>query len=300
MARVDDAIEVTEAVLAAHPLPDHGDGTDKFARGQVLVVGGSSETPGGVVLAAVAALRAGAGRVRVATVRSVATALAVAVPEARVTALDETAAGEVAVDGLVALTDALRRADVVLLGSGMVDVDTGGAALGALAPLVPPSTALVIDAAPLAHLGDGPHVLAGVRDRCLLLPNPGEMAHLLGQERDAVARDPLGALRTGLQTFRCALALRGGETFVGAPGTDLFVDRSGHPALATSGSGDVLAGALAGLVARGASLVDAALWAVHAHAWAGRELARHHCGLGILARELPDLLPRALATCGAV
>jgi hydroxyethylthiazole kinase-like uncharacterized protein yjeF len=224
----------------------------------------------------------------------VAAPLAIAVPEARVTPLPETPGGELSADSVATLADATRRADVVLVGSGMVDPDAGREVLAALVPMVTRSTPLLVDAAALAR---EPEAIAGVHDRCLLLPNPGEMARMLGRDLDTIDRDPLDALLTAVGRYRCAVALRGGETFVGGPDTDVFVDRSGHPALATSGSGDVIAGAVAGLVARGASPLDASLWAVHAHAWAGRELARHHGGLGILARELSDLIPRALAAC---
>jgi NAD(P)H-hydrate repair Nnr-like enzyme with NAD(P)H-hydrate dehydratase domain len=89
------------------------------------------------------------------------------------------------------------------------------------------------------------------------------------------------------------VAVRGPDTWIGDTTGRRFVARHGHPALATAGSGDVLAGALAGLVARGANLLDATLWSVHAHATAGRVLAARR-GIGVMARELPDELPAAL------
>src|SRR4051794_16824680 len=90
-----DRIELTHAELQRRPLPDHRGDTDKHGRGTVLVVGGSSETPGAVLLAGLAALRAGAGRVQLATAASAVAALGVAIPEARVIALAETASGAI-------------------------------------------------------------------------------------------------------------------------------------------------------------------------------------------------------------
>ena len=286
-------ITLTDDVLVRDALPDHGSSTSKFERGQVLVIGGTVETPGGVVLAATAALRAGAGRVAVATVTSMAQALAMAVPEARVAGLAETADGAIRPDDAPELEDAIAQSDVVLIGPGMVQPEVSGELLLRVVPKLARSTLLVIDAAALPILRKcGDRLVPG--DRTLLLPNPGEMADLLGRDLEDIQSDPLAALRAAVERFGCAIALRGGETLIGGPASPVFVDRSGHPALASSGSGDVLSGAVAGLAARGASPVTALLWAVHAHARAGSELAEHHGGIGLLARELPERLPSIL------
>src|SRR3954469_9661427 len=93
-------VPMTDDELARHPLPDHGDETDKGERGTVLVVGGTAETPGSMLLCGIAALRAGAGRLQLATVRGSASALAVALPEARVIALEETAQGAISPESI--------------------------------------------------------------------------------------------------------------------------------------------------------------------------------------------------------
>ena len=89
--------------------------------------------------------------------------------------------------------------------------------------------------------------------------------------------------------------LKGRETFVASPGGKVFVNRAGSVGLATSGSGDVLAGVIAGLVARGAEPARAAAWGVYLHALAGERLARRVGPLGFLARELPAEIPPLMA-----
>jgi hydroxyethylthiazole kinase-like uncharacterized protein yjeF len=261
----------------------------------VLVIGGSAETPGSVLLAAISALRAGAGRVHIATTRSTAGALAVAMPEARVTPMSEATDGTLSAASISDLLDLVDQSDTVLIGTGMIDAESSGDVLATLIPLLSSTTTtLVIDAGLLGVLAHQAQAIAAMGERTVLLPNPGEMAQLLDSDPDAIDQDPVGAIRNAAGLFRCTIALRGGETFVASPGSEIFVERSGHAALATSGSGDVLAGALAGLSARGASPLYATLWAVHAHARAGACLAERDLGLGLLARELPDLLPAIL------
>src|SRR4051812_12369343 len=115
----DTVIPVTDELLRSIPLPHHSQGEDKDERGRVLVIGGSVETPGGALLAGLAALRAGAGKLQIATCRSVAPALAVAVPEAGVTGLGETPDGAVCASEAERLAGRCGRTDVVLLGPGM-------------------------------------------------------------------------------------------------------------------------------------------------------------------------------------
>src|SRR3954466_14936753 len=131
-----DVSEVDGTVLAAHPLPVVRDHTSKFDRGAVLVVGGSRETPGGVLLAGTATLRTGAGRVRVATASSIAGLLSVAMPEARVTGLPETADGNLGREAAECLGSAVEGVDVVVIGSGCTSPDATGTLLTTLAPRI--------------------------------------------------------------------------------------------------------------------------------------------------------------------
>src|SRR4051794_1929670 len=253
---------MTDDELARHPLPEHGDETDKRDRGTVLVVGGTAETPGSILLSGTAALRAGAGRLQLATVRSSASALAIAVPEARVIALDETRQGAIAPDAVGAIADELAAADAVLVGPGTRHRESTAELVRQLVPLTM-DDALVLDAQALAAVGDDPQLARTRNGSTVLMPNAHEAHQLPGQDALSIA-DATGAV----------VAVRGSTTEVAAPCGPVYVPSSGNPGLASSGSGDVLAGALVGLCARGAPAVTATLWAVAAHGTAGELCAR--------------------------
>jgi hydroxyethylthiazole kinase-like uncharacterized protein yjeF len=282
--RADAAVRLTEKLLRTMPLPPPGGGKEE--RGRVLVIGGSSQVPGAALLAATAALRAGAGKLQVATARDVATALAVATPEALVMGLAIDRQGEIA-RGSAVLDRALKGCDAVLLGSGMrpsaaVAALVRGAIRNALATVV-------LDAGALS-----PGLRAAADKPYILTPHAGEMAMLAGAEKSAVEREPQTFARDFARRMRSVMVLKGATTFIAAPDGALWVYRSQCPGLGTSGSGDVLAGLIAGLAARGADARQAALWGVLLHGTAGRQVARSVGSLGFLAREIADGVPGLL------
>lgn len=284
---------ITPALLRRMPLPPLDDDADKEARGRVLIVGGSAENPGGVLLAAEAAVRAGAGKLQLMTADSIAAAVGVAVPEARVFAVR--ASGTEGIDPKAAkeIAERAERVDALLMGPGLLDEDAAGRLAEAVLRRIH-RPAVVLDAGALAALRRDPRALAPLEGRAVLTPHAGEMAQLLGMERDAVEADPLAAALRGMETFGAVVALKGGETIiVGLDGAALRYTRGGV-GLGTSGSGDVLGGLIAGLLARGAEPRTAAAWGVFLHGEAGNALARRHGAVGYLARELAAEVPRLL------
>ena len=283
---------LTLEVLRGMPLLVPRRETDKDERGRVLVVGGCSEVPGAALLAGVAALRAGAGRLQIATAASVAPHLGLAVPEARVFALPEAAAE--AGDLLVSRA---CHCKAVLVGPGMLDEETAVTLTSALLHGVdgPP---FVLDAAALVGLRNLTEPLRRQSGRVVVTPHAGEMAALLGIERQVVAENPLRAARQAAALLQAVVAMKGGQTHIVTPQGDAWLFTHGHIGLATSGSGDTLAGVIAGLLARGASPLQAALWGVSLHGEAGNRLAQTHGPLGFLAREIPGEIPRIMAEWG--
>jgi ADP-dependent NAD(P)H-hydrate dehydratase len=228
-------------------------------------------------------------------VESMSAALAVEIPEARVVAMRETACGSIdqdAADRLVALS---TEYDAVLLGPGTVDPESVGRLVCAVLGSASSPTTIVLDAAALGAVGSHPDAVAGCDADVLLIPNTKEMATLLARDETWVHDEPVKSLDEALTTYETPVALRGADTWVTAPDHELYVEYDGTPALATSGSGDVFAGALAGLLARGAPPIVALLWAVHIHATTGTALARK-LGVGVLASDLVDALPVTLAS----
>jgi len=286
---------ITPKTLGAWPLPQPEDDDDKEARGRVLVVGGSTEIAGAVVLAATAALRAGAGKLQIATCRSLAPHVSMAVPEARVIGLPETKAGGIAAGGLKQIEAELAGAQAVLVGPGMVDEAATARLLRNLLHCIEHTT-LVLDAGAFAFLTATPHSLARLSGRVVLTPHAGEMASLLGVEKSEVEARPLQTVRRAVAELNAVVALKGRETLIAAPASrNVYCNRAGNVGLATSGSGDTLSGVVAGLAARGATPFQAAVWGVHLHARAGDELARRMGPLGFLARELLAEIPPIMA-----
>jgi hydroxyethylthiazole kinase-like uncharacterized protein yjeF len=288
---VKKTIDVTRALLRRIPLPQPDAESDKDARGRVLAVGGSAQTPGAILLAGVAALRAGAGKLQLATVRSAAAALGVAVPESLVVALAETRAGEIAGEaaGRV-LSRRVPEADALLIGPGMSSDRAARALLRVLVPRLSAEATLVLDAGAILAANRAVRLLRRL-GRVVLTPHTGEMASLLGIEKEAVEDEPAAVARTAAARFGVVVALKGPETWIAEPDGTLYHYAGGSVGLATSGSGDTLAGIVAGLAARGASAAHAAVWGAYLHGAAGEALARRLGPIGYLARELLDEVP---------
>lgn len=279
MARA--AVRLTASLLRGMPLPVPDGG--KEARGRVLVIGGSTGVPGAALLAATAALRAGAGKLQVATAEGVAPGLALAAPEALVIGLPVDRQGDIA-RGNAALEHALQGCDAALLGAGMRP-SAATAALVRQAVRRCKGT-LVLDAGALS-----PKLCAPTDAPFVLTPHAGEMAALAEAEKSAVERAPADFARAFARRTRSVLVLKGATTWIAAPDDRLWTHAGGCPGLGTSGSGDVLAGLIAGFAARGADAAQAALWGVWVHAVAGRALSREVGRVGFLAREIAARVP---------
>jgi hydroxyethylthiazole kinase-like uncharacterized protein yjeF len=284
---------ITPELLRTIPLPRPDAGGDKEARGRVLVVGGGRETPGAVVLAGTAALRAGAGKLQVATVKSNAALVASSLPEARVFALPETRAGKLSRAACARLEEHLGKAQCVCVGPGLIEDESVARFVEATLRMCR-DVPVVLDAGAVECLNAGRDLLHALGGRAVVTPNADELSEIYGEEF-AAQGGALAAARRAADEFRAVVVLKGRETFVASPGGETFVNRAGGVGLATSGSGDVLAGLIAGLVARGSEPAHAAAWGVHLHALAGERLARKVGPLGFLARELPAEIPPLLA-----
>jgi ADP-dependent NAD(P)H-hydrate dehydratase len=286
-------LAVTPRLLADWPLPAVGQATDKDRRGRVLVLGGGAQVAGAAALTGVAALRVGAGKLQLGVSAQVATQLAIAVPEARVFPLPETTAGELAPEAAEVIGGALARTDAAVIGPGMLDEASAGELL--LRLLEEEGPPIVVDAAAMPVLGDAPHLARQRAGRLILTPHAGEMARLCGCERGDIETDPLAAARSLAASLHAVIALKGATTFIVSPDGRAWRHDAGSPGLATSGSGDVLAGIIAGLLARGASPAQAAVWGVHVHGACGRRLAERIAPVGYLAREILGEIAPALS-----
>ena len=280
-------------LLRRFPLPHHPDDGDKEERGRVLVIAGSRELAGAAYLAGIGGLRAGAGKLQIATAASIAVHLGIAIPEARVIGMEETEEGCLAPSGIDALLGWAEGAQAIMIGCGLQHGPPLDTLLDALlgARLDPP---LILDAAVLGSLAPRAEALRGWPGGAVVLPHAREMARLLECDPEEVEADPRGAARTAAERFNLVALVKGQFSHIAHPDGRSFRFRGGGVGLATSGSGDTLAGIVGGLAARGADPLTAALWGVYLHGEAGRVLANEVGRIGFLARELLDQIPKLL------
>lgn len=273
---------IDAAALRSWPLPVLSDDADKEARGRIVVIAGSREIAGAAVLAATAALRVGAGKLVIATPASVAQPMLFAMPEARVIGLPETPAGGLDAAGAPLLQESLKAAHAVVIGPGLMDSDGTCRFIGRVLPLLK-DRCVVLDALAM----DSVQAIGRFPQPVLLTPHAGEMAHLTGADKEEVLADPMAAALEAASRWNAVVAVKGPVTAIATPKGECWSHEGGNCGLATSGSGDTLAGAIGGLCARGATLEQACAWGVWLHAQAGERLARKLGPVGYLAREIP-------------
>ena len=289
-------VTIDVSLLRSWPLPMAPAEGDKEQRGHVLVLGGSREMPGAVILAATAALRAGAGKLTIATGASVAQLVAMAMPEARVIGLLETSEGGFDTEAVAKLDPLADKVDAVLIGPGMQDEAASATLVRALLPRLN-GCSVVLDANAMGIVlgaglqADPARPAFRFAAPVILTPHAGEMAHLTGLPKEDIVAAPDPAAARAAERWNAVLALKGKRTVIADPYGALWQHEGGNIGLAISGSGDTLAGIVAGLAARGAPLTQALCWGVALHAQAGERLALKFGKLGYLAREIPDEIP---------
>jgi hydroxyethylthiazole kinase-like uncharacterized protein yjeF len=282
---------ITNALLQTVPLPQPAEGS-KEKRGRVCIVGGSREVPGAVLLAALGTMRAGAGKLQIVTVESRAGALALAMPEALVIDVSETPAGGLQSRSVASIASRWAGTNVLLIGPGMVEEPECHDILSCVLN-GDDEAIIVVDAGALPRITELGDSLRRRSGRVIITPHAGEMANLLGVDIEAVEADPATAATRLTEKFGLVVVMKGSKTTITGP-DGIWRYEGGGVGLATSGSGDVLAGIIAGLAARGAQSFEAAMWGVFLHGEAGSRLAKTIGSIGFLAREIPDIIPRLM------
>lgn len=292
-------LELSDRSVASM-LPPRGPRSHKGTHGTLLCLTGSLDYAGAALLGAAAALRAGTGLVVLAVPASLQALFAGRVLEATTMGLPEADAGDPA-DDAAAEAVAERHPDAVLCGSGWRDSpgnarllhrllhqsppDPDAAAPGRLAPMVIDGTGLNL----LARDGDW---WPTVRRACILTPHPGEFARLAGSAVGDDDDERRERATEAARRFGQVVVLKGARTLVAAPDGRTAVAPFENPGLATAGTGDVLAGIVAGLLAQGVPAFEAACAGVHIHGTAGERVREHLGDAGMLASDLLPEIPR--------
>jgi NAD(P)H-hydrate epimerase len=270
-------------------LPRRRPDAHKRSGGAVALLAGSQGMTGAAVLCAAGAERMGAGYVTVGGIAAVDEVVAQRLPEvlSRVVTKDEVL-GEEAVDGFA---EVLERAQSLGVGPGLGSGPTQRALLSRV--LAESKLPLVIDADGLNVLSQDVSGLNALEHPAVLTPHPGELASLTGASIDDIQADRLSAARDAAARFRSVVLLKGYRTVVASPDGDVVVNPTGGPELATAGTGDVLTGAIAALLAGGMEPFEAAWCAAYVHGRGG-ELAAARLGVdGVLAGDVAEYLSSA-------
>lgn len=286
LAQVGHIAEVIRRETVGAYLVPREPSAHKHQVGDVLVVAGSAGKLGSSLLAATAAMRAGAGLATICTWPDAVRTLDSRVLEVMTAAIDP--------DRIAAsLDEALARRSAVAVGPGLglderarVAVDHVVLRWGGLK---------VVDADALTHFVGRLPELAAAEGRAILTPHPGELGRLLGKSGRQIEADRFGAVREAVEKTRAIVVLKGARTIIATPDGRMFICMAGNPALATAGAGDVLAGIIAALSCS-LSPVRAACAGVLIHALAGdRWRARTGSDRGLLAGEIAEAVPTIMA-----
>jgi ADP-dependent NAD(P)H-hydrate dehydratase / NAD(P)H-hydrate epimerase len=287
------ATVITQRWVARH-LPARPERDHKGRFGKVLVVAGSIDYPGAALLTALGAMRAGVGLVRVATADSVAARLAGSLPEATWMSLDEEAPGLIAPGGWRRIGTESNEYDALVIGPGLGRQPATHRRARQLIASVPVPT--VVDADGLNALAGEKRWWQGLRAPLVLTPHPGEFARL-GEEPAPPADDDgvrAAAAAAAAKRWNQVVVLKGAHTVVADPSGELLASAIATPALATAGSGDVLAGVVGAFLAAGLRPFDAAACAVAVHGAAGLLAADRIGHAGVIARDVASLLPETI------
>jgi ADP-dependent NAD(P)H-hydrate dehydratase / NAD(P)H-hydrate epimerase len=273
-------------------MPRRGAASTKFSSGNVVVIGGSRGLTGAPRMAALAAMRSGAGYVTVGTPASLELAFTAHLLEAMLVGLPEDD-GALSPEALPAAVKAVGRADAVVLGPGLGRSPGAQALARELVQRI--DVPLVIDADGLNALAGRLDTLRHRRWPTVLTPHAGELGRLLEVDSSEIERARLAHARAAAAASNAIVVLKGDDTLVAAPSGRVAVSRGGAPGLATAGTGDVLSGVTGAMLAKGLPHAHAACAAVYAHVRAGQLAAAPHGPDAVIASDVIAALPAALA-----
>jgi len=265
---------------------------NKGSFGKVLVVAGSINYIGAAYLAGSGAMRAGAGLVTLATAGALLPVLALKLTEATYLPLPESHPGIISPKAARPIGQQSANYDVLLMGCGLGQSQSIVRLFRSMLPRFKGETPwLVLDADALNVLAQLPEWWRGITNNAILTPHPGEMSRLSGVPVAAVQSDRLGAARKAAAEWQKIVVLKGAYTVIAAPDGRAMVSPAANPGLASAGTGDVLAGVIAGLLAQGLPLFEAAALGVYLHGEAGEKVKARLGDTGMVATDLLPELP---------
>jgi ADP-dependent NAD(P)H-hydrate dehydratase / NAD(P)H-hydrate epimerase len=278
--------KLIKQLLPSRPLDAH-----KGTFGKILVVGGSKNFPGAPTLASLGALRIGAGYVTIALPESVYPVVASKVTEPTFILLPEDENGilPIAVD---ILNTELKKFDAILIGNGLgVGSSTIEFVQRFLSQTIKQNIVVDADGLNILSLGS---FLKDVKFNGVFTPHPGEMANLIGKTVEEVQASRTRIAGEYSRKWGVTLVLKGADTIIASNKGEIFLSPFSIPALATAGTGDILAGMIAGFLGQGLNSVDASILGAYIHAFTGEVLQNEVGDTGVIASDLLNLLPHVI------
>ena len=277
-------------------LPKRPKNAHKGTFGKVLVCAGSMQYIGAAYLACMGAMRVGAGLVTLATAQSLHPILAAKLTEATYAPLPEAEPGYISSKASRTIHEQLADYDVLLIGCGLSQHPEVVKFVQKVLLDMPPSlkTKLVIDADALNALAQTPNWWKKLKRDAILTPHHGEMARLINLSMKAISQDRLETARGGATKWNKTVILKGANSIIAAPDGKAKINAAANPGLASAGTGDVLAGTIAGLLAQGLSYADAAACGVYLHTAAADRVRDEMGEAGMIASDLLPVLPKVI------
>lgn len=285
-------VNLVQSYDAAKLLPERPRDAHKGTFGRVVILAGSVGFTGAAAMASEAALRVGAGLVSLGIPKSLNSIMGVKLTEAMTRPLPETENLTLAMSAKDEIMKMLENANVAALGPGLSRHPETVSLIQNLCKEV--KIPKIIDADGLNALSDAPGILKELGQNTILTPHPGEMARLTANSTSQIQSDRIGIAQDFAKENGVVLVLKGAPTVTADSQGNVFINTTGNPGLASGGTGDVLTGAIAGFLAQGLSVIDAAVLGVYIHGLAGDLAAMKHGEAGILARDVIKRLPKAI------
>ena len=289
-------MERTDKNIVKRAVPNRPDNANKGTMGTLLSICGSFGMAGAAILAGKSALRCGVGLEKLAIPKSIYPIAAVSILESVFLPLSETSDGKISRTNIPRLLLEAKKSTAVLLGCGLSVCDDTKALVKSF---VENCTApMVLDADALNCIADNPGILKKRKSDIIITPHPGEMARLCGITAEEVNADRAECARKFAKKYGVITVLKGSGTVIASPNGQALLNTTGNSGMATGGSGDVLAGMTAGLLAQGKSAFDCAAAAVYLHGLAGDFAAEKLGKISMLPSDIIEFIPKAFKSAG--
>ena len=289
-------MERTDKNIVKRAVPNRPDNANKGTMGTLLSICGSFGMAGAAILAGKSALRCGVGLEKLAIPKSIYPIAAVSILESVFLPLSETSDGKISRTNIPSLLLEAKKSTAVLLGCGLSVCDDTKALVKSF---VENCTApMVLDADALNCIAENPEILKKRKSDIIITPHPGEMGRLCGITAKEVNAGRVDVALSFAKKYGVITVLKGSGTIIASPNGQALLNTTGNSGMATGGSGDVLAGMTAGLLAQGKSAFDCAAAAVYLHGLAGNFAAEKLGKISMLPSDIIDYIAQAFKSSG--